>query len=155
MIHYIQTDSQSVDFQLLVQALDADLKVRDGDEHAFYAQFNTIEALKHVIVAYEGSTPVGCGAFKHHSAEAAEVKRMYVALTHRGRGIASGVLAELEAWASALGYSKCILETGTKQPEAIGLYQKNQYQLIANYGQYAGLANSVCFEKTLKKLQNE
>jgi putative acetyltransferase len=60
------------------------------------------------------------------------------------------VLAELEAWAAELGYPKCVLETGKRQPEAIALYEKQGYQRISNYGQYIGVENSVCFEKVLK-----
>ncbi|SIT88092.1 GNAT family N-acetyltransferase [Pontibacter indicus] len=78
-----------------------------------------------------------------------EVKRMYVLPEGRNQGIASKVLAELEAWAQELAYARCILETGLKQPEAIGLYQKSGYQQIPNYAQYAGVENSVCFEKVL------
>ena len=72
---------------------------------------------------------------------------MYTAPESRGKGIASQVLRELENWASELSYKKCILETGKKQPEAIGLYKKNGYKIIPNYGQYAGVDNSLCFEK--------
>ena len=67
----------------------------------------------------------------------------------RGKGIASRILNELENWASELRYDKCILETGKRQPEAISLYQRNGYKLIPNYGQYAGVENSVCFEKQI------
>ena len=41
------------------------------------------------------------------------------------------------------------VETGKKQPEAIALYRKKGYEQIPNYGQYIGVENSVCFEKTL------
>lgn len=78
-----------------------------------------------------------------------EVKRMYVLPEGINKGIASKVLAELEAWARELAYYQCILETGLKQPEAIALYQKSGYQQIPNYEQYAGVENSVCFEKML------
>jgi GNAT superfamily N-acetyltransferase len=57
---------------------------------------------------------------------------------------------ELEKWVKELSYSKCILETGKRQPEAIALYQKNGYHIIPNYGQYIGMENSVCFKKELK-----
>jgi GNAT superfamily N-acetyltransferase len=75
---------------------------------------------------------------------------MYTSPEHRGKGIASKVLAELERWAAELSYQTCILETGKKQPEAIALYKKNGYKLIPNYGQYAEAENSVCFEKKIK-----
>ena len=78
-----------------------------------------------------------------------EIKRMYTLPDRRGKGIASQVLRELENWASELSYRKCILETGKKQPEAIRVYQKNGYQIIPNYGQYAGIENSLCFEKEI------
>ena len=67
----------------------------------------------------------------------------------RGQGFASSILAELETWAAELNYSRCILETGKRQVEAIRLYQKNGYHTMANYGQYEGMDNSVCFEKML------
>ncbi|MGE5795510.1 MAG: GNAT family N-acetyltransferase, partial [Ignavibacteria bacterium] len=78
-----------------------------------------------------------------------EVKRMYTIPEYRGKGIATRVLIELERWALELSYSKCILETGKKQPEAIALYKKNGYKLISNFGQYEGAENSVCFEKEI------
>lgn len=144
-----RTDSDNSDFQRLVTALDKDLAIRDGEDHAFFAQFNKIAAIKHVVVAYEAGDAVGCGAIKEYEKNVMEVKRMFVPLEKRGKGIASIVLGELESWAKELGYQKCILETGKKQPEAIRLYQKNNYTTIKNYGQYAGVESSVCFEKLL------
>jgi GNAT superfamily N-acetyltransferase len=149
MIKCIRTTSDNKDFQQLVIALDTDLKIRDGEEHSFYAQFNKIDALKYVVVAYDDDTAVGCGAIKDYSKDAMEVKRMYVSVNKRGQGVASTVLKELEKWAVELNYSKCVLETGKKQPEAIALYKKSNYEIIPNYGQYENAENSVCFEKKL------
>lgn len=129
--------------------LDADLAVRDGSERVFYNQFNRLDVIKHVIVAYENDIPAGCGAIKHFSDDTMEVKRMFTPLQFRSRGIASLVLSELEKWSLELGYTKCILETGKRQPEAIALYKKNGYKIIPNYGQYIGIENSVCFMKEL------
>ena len=134
MIQLKRTNSDDETFQLLVKELDKELAVRDGNEHAFYAQYNKLNLIKHAVVAYLGETPVGCGAIKEYSPEVMEVKRMYVPLAHRGQGIASLVLKELEKWARELGYKKCILETGKKQPEAIRLYEKSGYKSIPNYG---------------------
>jgi putative acetyltransferase len=141
--------SQNADFQSLVSLLDKDLSVRDGDDHSFYAQFNKIDKINEVIVAYENTLPIGCGAIKKYDEETAEVKRMFVMPEHRGKGIAAKILSALEEWASELGYQYCILETGQKQPEAIALYKKSGYQLIPNYGQYAGVENSICMMKKL------
>lgn len=144
-----RTDASDPDFVALVQLLDADLAQRDGADNAFYAQYNKIEAIQQALVAYEGGRAVGCGAIKPLAADAMEVKRMFVLPELRGHGIAGRILAELERWAAELGYPKCVLETGKRQPEAIALYRKSGYQTIPNYGQYVGVDNSVCFEKWL------
>ena len=144
-----RTDSEDSDFCKLVIELDKDLKIRDGEEHVFYSQFNKTDSIKHVIVAYDHDQPVGCGALKEYSNETVEVKRMFVAEDHRSKGIASEILLALEIWGRELGYKKCILETGKKQPEAIRLYEKNLYVIISNYGPFENVENSVCFEKEL------
>ncbi len=145
-----RTNSLDADFITLVNLLDAELKVRDGDEdHEFYHQFNAITNIKHCIVAYQENIPVGCGAIKVFEESILEVKRMYMLPEYRGQGIAPKILSELESWAKELGFSKCILETGHNQPEAIALYKKCGYQIIENYGQYKDVENSVCFEKKL------
>lgn len=152
MLQIIRTDSSNPDFRLLVSLLDQDLAVRDGAEHAFYAQYNKLDKIQQVVVAYQESMAVGCGAIKPFETGVAEVKRMYVREELRGQGIARQVLQELERWAAELGYTSCILETGKKQPEAISLYQKCGYTLIPNYGQYKGVENSVCMQKQLVKV---
>ena len=149
MITLIRTDARHPHFIELVRELDADLAIRDGRDHDFYNQFNKIDMINYVVIAYEDDKPTGCGAIKEYNATTMEVKRMYTLPVSRGKGIASQVLSELEIWAKELNYKKCILETGKKQPEAIALYQKSGYKLITNYGQYAGIDNSVCFEKEL------
>ncbi len=144
-----RTDSDNTDFRSLVALLDAELAIRDGAEHVFYAQFNKVDSLRAVVLAYAEGEAVGCGAFKPYGPGAAEIKRMFVRPEYRGRGIAGAVLAELEAWAAEDGFGECILETGLKQPEAIRLYEKSEYVRIPNYGQYAGVENSVCMRKSL------
>ncbi|MDX5419330.1 MAG: GNAT family N-acetyltransferase [Hymenobacteraceae bacterium] len=148
-IRLIRTDSDNKDFVALVRLLDADLAERDGAEHSFYAQFNKIDKIRYVVLAYEVDKPVGCGAIKAYDSTTVEVKRMFALPESRGKGIATSVLSELEKWADELSYKRCILETGLKQPEAIRLYEKKGYQTIPNYGQYAGVENSVCFEKLI------
>ena len=149
MITLKRTNSEDIDFQALVSELDKDLSIRDGADHAFFAQFNKTTSIRHVVIAYNGGEPVGCGAVKQYDMQTMEVKRMFVPLRHRGLGIATLILKELEKWSKELGYKKCILETGKKQPEAIKLYHKNNYQIISNFGQYAGVESSVCFEKRI------
>ena len=151
MLNLVRTNSDDTDFIALVKKLDADLAQRDGADHTFYSQFNKIDKIKHAVVAIENDEPVGCGAMKEFMPDSMEMKRMYTAPQGRGKGIATAVLTELENWAAELSYTKCVLETGKRQPEAIKLYEKNGYKRIPNYGQYIGIDNSVCFEKALKK----
>lgn len=127
--------------------LDADLAIRDGKDHAFFAQYNKTDSISHVVVAYENNEPAGCGAIKNFDADTMEVKRMFVKPEFRKKGIASKVLVELETWTAELGFKHCILETGKRQPEAIGLYLTNGYNIIPNYGQYENVETSVCMKK--------
>lgn len=150
MIHCIRTDSTHADFKKLVTELDAELRIRDGDESEFFEQFNKSDSIKYAVVIYLAGEPVGCGALRPYTNDKIEVKRMYVPLEHRSKGLATVVLKELEKWAVELGYHHLILETGIRQPEAIRLYTKNGYKSIPNYGQYQGVSSSVCFEKHLK-----
>jgi putative acetyltransferase len=149
VINLIRTDSAHPDFIALVKLLDADLAIRDGADHAFYSQFNKIDKIKHVILAFADGRAVACGAIKEFDPTTAEVKRMYTQPAMRGQGVAAIVLSALEDWARELDYTRCILETGFKQPEALALYKKCGYSVTPNYGQYAGVANSICFEKIL------
>lgn len=150
MLGMSRTNSLNPDFVALVKKLDAYLTITDGDEHAFYDQFNKIDSINHVVVFYENWLPVACGAIKQMgSMNVWEIKRMFVEESMRGKGIASQVINELEKWAKELNVEKLVLETGIRQTEAVALYHKNNYQIIKNFGQYIGVENSICFEKLL------
>lgn len=149
MLTLKRTDSHDPGFQQLIKLLDHYLAEMDGDEHAFYAQYNKSDTISHVLLAYLREKPVGCGAVKPFDQTTMEVKRMYVLPENRNLGIAQKILQHLEKWTHELGFEKCILETGIKQTEAIALYRKCGYRQIPNYGQYAGVENSLCFEKSV------
>ena len=149
MIQITRIDANNNDLRQLVNKLDVELAGLDGDEHPFYAQFNKIDAIKFAVLAYENEVALGCGAIKEYEPGIMEIKRMYVIPAKRGIGVASAILHELEKWAKELGFEKCILETGKRQAAAIGLYLKQGYVQIPNYGQYKDVTNSLCFEKRL------
>lgn len=144
-----RTDSSHTDFQNLVKLLDADLAIRNGDEHSFYDQFNKIDNIRNCIVIYIDEKPAACGAFKKFSEDTVEIKRMYTHPDFRKRGLATVIVQELESWAKESGYAKAVLESSLEQNEALSVYEKSGYCRIPNYGQYIGIDKSVCYEKIL------
>ena len=149
MIEIKRTSSSEIDFQHLVSELDGELSTRNGETNEFFAQYNKIDQIKNVIIATIDNKPVGCGAMKAYDSDTMEIKRMFVPIEMRGKGIAVHILKNLEKWAKEMNYSKCILETGNKMLEAIRLYEKSNYKVVPNYGQYNGIEDSICFEKHL------
>lgn len=149
MIELVRTDANSADFQALVMLLDGQLAKVNGDANDFFAQFNQLSAIRHVVIAYENEQALACGAIKKYDDNTMEIKRMYTHENARRKGLASLILGELEAWARQLGYKKCILETSCEMLDAVALYQKNNYLPIPKYGQYADVETSACFEKVL------
>ncbi|THH34608.1 GNAT family N-acetyltransferase [Neolewinella litorea] len=146
----LRTTPAHPEYRRLIKSLDRDLAVTDGEDHAFYDQFNKSDAIRHVVLLLEDDKALACGALKHYRKTTAEVKRMYTTDEARGRGLAGRILHELEAWAAELGFRRLILETGIRQTPAIRLYTKHGYQRMAeNYGPYAGVTGSVCMEKTV------
>lgn len=149
MIKLVRTNSENKDFVDLVESLNSYLKIIDGDEHAFYNQYNNIDVLKHVVLVYKNEIPLACGAFKALDENTVEVKRMYTVIEARSTGMASKVLQELEKWSKELSYKTCVLETGKRQTEAVLFYEKMNYSIIPNYGQYKNVDNSLCLRKKL------
>jgi GNAT superfamily N-acetyltransferase len=101
------------------------------------------------LVGRLNGKPVACGALRPMEAGGAEVKRMYVEPASRGRGLSKRMLAALEEHARRGGFTCVRLETGTRQPEALRLYEAAGYRRIENYPPYVGNVISVCFEKEL------
>lgn len=96
---------------------------------------------------------VGCAALRDASRYGegyGELKRMYVRPAFRGRGLSRRALASLEQIATERGMRRLILETGVRQPEAIGLYRSAGYRRIPAYGPYVGEPTSVCYARWLR-----
>jgi putative acetyltransferase len=148
MITIIRTNSENQNFKKLVQLLNSDLAERDGESHPL-SQFNTIDNIKYVVLAYENHKPIGCGSIAEYDLNTMEIKRMYVSPEVRGKRIGTNILIELENWAKELGSLKCVLFTGTNQPEANRLYERNAYIQIQKYGKLAEIADCLCFAKEI------
>jgi GNAT superfamily N-acetyltransferase len=108
------------------------------------------------FVGYLADEPVATGAWRRRSdvvvdgtSLTAEVKRMYVAPRARGRGLARAMLAHLESTARRAGVEVMVLETGTKQPEALALYASSGYVEIPGFGYYRDAPLSRCLARRL------
>ena len=145
----LRTKNNNPDFIKLVNLLDNELALFDGDEHEFYHEFNGIENIKHVVLIYFQNKLVACGAFKSYNDTTVEVKRMFVCQNFRGQGFSTIMLNELEKWARELNKHRIVLETGKRQVSAVQLYTKKGYKQIENYPPYKGVDNSMCFQKVL------
>jgi putative acetyltransferase len=114
MLTFKRTTSDNPDFEKLVVQLDAYLAILDGEDHAFYSQFNKSSLLKNALIVYENENPIAIGAYKEYDAETAEMKRMFTLPEYRGKGIASKVLTELDE----LG-ATTIIKTSRRQRQTI------------------------------------
>ncbi|MGH3568939.1 MAG: GNAT family N-acetyltransferase [Pseudonocardia sp.] len=107
------------------------------------------------VVGYLDGVPVASGGWRARDGGDdpelrdgdAEIKRMYVVDGRRGRGFARAVLAELERSAVAAGRRRMVLETGTRQPEAMELYASAGYAPMPRFGVYRCAPRSRCFAK--------
>ncbi|WP_245583585.1 GNAT family N-acetyltransferase [Paenibacillus assamensis] len=138
------------DVQPTVARLDEDLLRRYPPEDIFGMDFNDphIDEVQFVL-AYDGETPVGCGAIRPLNEEMTELKRFFVDAAYRQQGIAAKILMRLELLAREQKYTTIRLETGDKQPESIHFYKKYGFYEIERFGPYADSDSSLCFEKIL------
>jgi GNAT superfamily N-acetyltransferase len=151
------------DVTLLVAAVQWEYVQRYGDGDATPvdpAEFAPPQGF--FTVGYVAGTPVACGGWRPRDAEPgelgeplrdgdAEIKRMFVLVTHRGRGYARAVLAELERTAARAGRRRAVLESGTRQPEALALYTSAGYVPTAAFGVYRHSPNCRCLAKALPR----
>jgi GNAT superfamily N-acetyltransferase len=146
----------------LIIALNAELSARYPEPGATHFRLDPDDVAPGrgiFVVARRLGGPVGCGALRWLRESAlirelgprvGELKRMYVAPEVRGQGIGRALLVRLEAEARTLGLDRLVLETGTRQAEALALYRRAGFSEIPAYGEYAAsTATSVCLAKTL------
>jgi len=101
------------------------------------------------LVAYLDDEPVGCGGLRRHDDEQVEGKRMFVRSPFRGQGLSRLLLAALEDEARELGYRRILMESGTKQPEAMALYESSGFESIPGFGYYRNEPANRCYAKDL------
>lgn len=138
--------------QALIGALNAELARVYPEEGANHFRLDLDEVAPGrgaFFVAVRADEPLGCAAVRKLDAVTAEVKRMYVAPAARGQGLGRRLLDRSEAEARGLGVERLVLETGTRQNEALALYRSSGFEPIAAYGEYIGSPLSLCLAKRL------
>jgi len=149
------------DATLLVDEVQAEYVVRyGGPDHTPLDPMMFEPPLGSFYVGYldlqHRRTPVATGAWRFHddveafgTTRVAEIKRMYVVPAARARGLARAMLAHLERTASEGGAEAMVLETGTAQPEAVGLYESSGFTPIPSFGYYKDEPLNRCYAKPL------
>ena len=121
------------------------LEVRVAIDDALTVGPDTIDT---TILALNGDVPVGHAALRPYE-HSLEVKKVFVSPAARGRGVARLLMGELETIARGRGVASLVLQTGSLQEPAIGLYLDLGYVPIPAYGKYGAIPNALCFEKVL------
>lgn len=100
-----------------------------------------------LVARDDAGRAVGCIALKRREGYG-EVKCMVVDALARGQGIGGALLDQLALHALAAGVHELKLTTGTRQLEAIALYERFGFTRCAPYGGAIG-ADDICMEKRL------
>jgi GNAT superfamily N-acetyltransferase len=150
-MRFVYTNGENADFAALCEKLDVFLDEAAGgaEKRTQYVQYNLRDKIHDVVVMYDGDIPIGCAAFKQYDSSTAEIKRVFITESYRGKGYSKTLLAVLEEKAKNKGFTKLILETGEVLTAAKGLYRSIGYKIIPNYGQYADMPTSICMEKII------
>jgi GNAT superfamily N-acetyltransferase len=107
------------------------------------------------LVGLLDGVPVATGGWRrldepgYDPATDAEIKRMYVTARARRLGLARRMLTELERTAAAAGVERLVLNTGSRQPEAVALYESAGYDKVPGFGYYLRYANDYFYGKKL------
>lgn len=135
----------------LIAELNAELDAlyRPEDNHFSLDEADVAEGSGVFLVATLDGRAVGCGAVRLIGGSRAEVKRMYVRPSARGRGVGRALLTRLESEASRLGASALVLEMGDDQPAAAALYRRAGFSRVPCWGEYLATPASICLGKQI------
>lgn len=139
----------------LRRAQEEELRARYGGEEEPGAALSAADTAVFLLARDKDTgAAVGCGGLRRLDEETFELKRMFVAAEQRGRRIGEHLLRALESEAASRGARRVRLEAGTRQPEALRLYERCGYHPIERFGAYAESELSRCFERVLSRPEN-
>ena len=140
----------NTDARTLREAQRMEIEARYGSPDSEPGPAPTAADITAFFVAYDDcDRPVGCGGLRELPGNEAEVKRMFVAPSHRGSGASAAILLELERFGRERAWLRLVLETGNRQPDAVRFYEREGFTRIPNFAYYADSEHSLCFEKPL------
>jgi GNAT superfamily N-acetyltransferase len=153
IIHISRSALASPDASRLIAALNAELTKafpEPGATHFSLSDAQVSIGEGAFLVAYVDDAAIGCGAVRRLDEATAEIKRMYVDPSFRGRGIGRALVEALEREAQLVGVTMIVLETGTRLASAINLYEAMGYARIPLFGEYLSSPDtSLCFGKLI------
>ena len=153
-LEIVRAQLESPEAQALIRELNAELQALYPEPGANHFRVDAEELTPGrgaFLIGYVDGKPLACGAIRKHNDRTAEIKRMYVKPAARGQGLSRQILTALEAEGRALGVRRLVLETGSRQVEALALYSRAGFIKIPLFGEYLNSAEtSVCMEKELE-----
>ncbi len=150
-MQFIWTDGNNEDFRhfyLETENYYSSLVGGLANRKAF-VPYNISESITDVVIVYMDDNAVACGGLKKYSDTDVEIKRVWVDPDFRGKHIATELMDLIEKRAAEMGYKRTILQTREIMKDAVGLYQKREYEKIENYPPYDKLDGAICFAKNL------
>jgi GNAT superfamily N-acetyltransferase len=151
-----RADILSPDAERLILALNEELSTRYPEPGANHFRLDADEVRPgrgSFLIARRAGAAVACGALRKLGGHVGEIKRMYVDPAERGRGVGRAMLAALEMEARGLGLRRLVLETGSRQPDALALYERAAFARTGPFGDYAASPLSVFMAKDLPPAQ--
>jgi GNAT superfamily N-acetyltransferase len=86
-----------------------------------------------LLLAMAGGEPAGCVAMRDLGNGTCEMKRLYVAPEHRGRGVGRLLVGEVIQRAERSGHKRMVLDTLPEMTEALALYRSFGFAETAPY----------------------
>lgn len=143
----ILTNEKDERFIELVEELDKFYFERIGDELSKYDKYNEFNTPHVVLLAIESDNPIACASYRVLNASSVEFKRVYVKKEYRQMGVAFALIKELEKCVIKDNFKYSYIVTGKDNYAAIKLYEKLNYVLIENFGQFVDDDSVICMKK--------
>jgi len=147
------SDEKDERFLKIVDELDRGYYERIGDELSKYDSYNEFKNPHVVILALDNDIAVACASYRIFDNDSVEFKRVYVKKDYRKRGIAYNLIVQLEKSVMERNFKYSYIVTGKNNHTAIKLYEKLNYELINNFGQFRDDNRVVCMRKEFEHQQ--